>query len=105
MSTLRRTEEEEILISAGADDVCKSCPFLKDSRCRHDEDADEQIRAMDSKALGLLGLCPGEKVWWSTLRARILDLFSEWVALYCRECDWRDSCEKDGFFQELKQKL
>ncbi len=104
MATLERANEEEILISADADDVCKSCPFLKDSRCLYDEDADEEIRAMDSKALELLGLCPGKKIGWSTLRDRIPDLFSEWFAFYCRECDWRSGCEKDGFFQKLKQK-
>ncbi len=104
MATLRRAEEEEILISAGADDVCKSCPYLKDGRCLYDEDADKEIRTMDSKALELLGLSPGNKVKWSTLKDRIPDLFSDWFSLYCRECDWRDSCEKNGFFQELKQK-
>ncbi|GBD99282.1 hypothetical protein BMS3Abin07_01317 [bacterium BMS3Abin07] len=104
MAILERAEEQEILISACADDVCRSCPHLRDGRCLYEENADDEIRAMDGKALELLGLSPGRKVRWSTLRARIPDIFSEWFALYCRECDWRDSCEKDGFFLELKQK-
>jgi hypothetical protein len=102
---LDRVEEDRITISSGADDVCASCLYLKQGRCRQEENTDEVIPEMDFKALELLGVSPGDTVEWNTLRNRIPGKFSEWFSLYCRECDWKGACEKVGFFQRLKKKL
>ncbi len=60
---------------------------------------------MDSKALELLGLSPGSRIRWQTLRERIPEIFPVWFSLYCTECDWRGACEKDKLFRELKRNL
>ncbi len=104
-NTLSRAEKEEITISSGADDVCTSCLYLKQSRCRYAENADEEILKMDTKALALLSLSRIDKVRWNTLKNKIHEIFSEWFFLYCTECDWRGACEKNTFFQQLLKKL
>ena len=99
---LHRVEEEEITISSGADDVCKSCPYLKQSKCLYAENSDEEIIEMDTKALSLLALSHGDKVEWCALKEKIRKIFPEWFSLYCIECDWRNACEKNASFQKLK---
>ncbi len=101
--TLSLTDKEDITISSGADDICTRCPWLKEGRCEYDRNADKEIREMDSKALELLGLSPGSRIKWQTLRRKIPGIFPVWFSLYCRECDWRGACEKDQLFKELKQ--
>jgi hypothetical protein len=95
------TEDEDTIISSGADDVCRSCSFLKDGKCMYDDNADEEIRVMDSKALMLLGLSPGDKVKWAELKGRVYKIFSQWHSLYCKECDWQSACEKKVSFKRL----
>ncbi|MEW6715175.1 MAG: DUF1284 domain-containing protein [Nitrospirota bacterium] len=97
-----RVQEEEIIISSGADDVCISCPSIKENRCLYSENSDKEIIEMDTKALALLSLSHGDKVVWSTIKEKILKIFPEWFTLYCKECDWRNACEKNAFFQKLK---
>lgn len=99
---LSRVEEEKITISFGADDVCRSCPSLKENRCLYSKNSDEEIMGMDTKALSLLALSHGDKVEWSALKEKIRKLFPEWFSLYCKECDWRNACEKNASFQKLK---
>lgn len=100
-NTLSRAEEEEITISSGADDVCTSCLYLKQSRCQYAENADEEILKMDTKALELFRLSLGDKVRWNTLRNKLHEIFPEWFPQYCTECDWRGACEKNTFFRQL----
>ncbi len=103
--TLTLADKEEVSVSSGADDICKRCPWLKEGRCEYDGNADKEIRGMDSKALELLGLSPGSRIKWQTLRERIPGIFPVWFSLYCIECDWRRACEKDMLFKKLKQDL
>lgn len=95
---MRRAEDEEILVCAGADDVCSSCFHLKDSFCCSAPGAEDEIRAMDLKAFSLLARQPGEKIAWSNIRGRLPDIFNEWRASFCMECDWRGVCEEGEFF-------
>ncbi len=44
---MQRTENENINVCDGPDDVCEKCPFLKDYKCQYDSNADEEIREMD----------------------------------------------------------
>jgi hypothetical protein len=97
-----RVEEEEITISSGTDDVCRNCPYLEGSRCLYSDNSDEEIMGMDTKALLLLSLSHGDKVKWDELKDKISKIFPEWFSLYCKECDWRNACEKNASFQKLK---
>ncbi len=99
---LDRAEEKEITISFGADDVCRSCPYLEENRCLYSINSDEESMEMDRKAWALLALSHGDKVEWSALKEKIPKIFPEWFSLYCKECDWRNACEKNAFFQKLK---
>ena len=98
---LRRTEEEDVEISFGADDVCSACLHLKEGRCMQSEGADESIRGMDEKAFELLGLSISDRVSWNVLQNEIPGIFPEWYSLYCNECDWRRVCEKSVLFKEI----
>lgn len=99
---LARVEEEEITISSGADDVCRSCPYLKEKKCLYAKNSDEDIMGMDAKALSFLALSHGDKVKWEELKDKTAKIFPEWFSLYCKECDWRNACEKNASFQKLK---
>lgn len=99
---LDRGEREEITISSGADDVCGNCTYLKEDRCLYSKSSDKEIKEMDAKALSLLGLSIGDKVKWGELKEKISKIFPEWFSLYCKECDWRNACEKNASFQKLK---
>ena len=101
---LCRAEEEEITVSSGADDVCASCPCLKEGRCRYEEDADKAIQEMDTKSLELLRVSRGDRIKWVTLESRIHEIFSEWFSKYCMECNWKGACENNAFFRHLSEK-
>ena len=55
-SVLEKARERGVLIVEGADDVCRSCPYLIDGKCSYKEGAEEEIRYLDMLALTLLGL-------------------------------------------------
>ncbi|UCF86789.1 MAG: DUF1284 domain-containing protein [Nitrospiraceae bacterium] len=99
--TLNRTQKEIITVSSGADNVCANCVHLKQNTCRYEEDAEESIQEMDTKALEFLGLSCNDQIRWDTLKNRIPEIFSQWFSLYCRECNWRRACEKNEAFQKL----
>lgn len=99
---LQRVEDEGIEVCDGADDVCKRCPYLKDDKCQYNENEDEDIREMDETALRLLEIGRGAIVRWQDMRGRIPEVFSQWFANYCYDCDWNEVCEKDDFYQKLK---
>jgi len=102
--TLKRTSNEEITISSGADDVCESCSYLKKDRCGYSENADKEILDMDKKALELLDHSYNDKVRWNELTNKLPGIFPKWFSLYCRECEWRSACEKNDLFQQLSKK-
>lgn len=97
---LHRAEDEDVEISSGADDVCAACLHLKQGRCMQADNADEDIREMDAKALTLLGPSVSDRVRWNLLQDKIPGIFRKWYSLYCIECDWRNVCEKNGFFRK-----
>lgn len=101
-AVLRRAENEEIEVSDGADDICGGCPYLKDYKCKYDEGADEEIREMDEMALRLLEIEQGTKIRAQEIKEKIPGIFPRWFANWCYECDWLKVCEKNRFYQELK---
>lgn len=94
---LKRAEAgEEIEILAGADDVCKECPYLEGRICLYDETSEDEIREMDRTAIKLLGLENKGKVNWTDIKKKIPGVFGKWARRYCEECDWRWVCEKNA---------
>lgn len=95
MKILERAEAgEAIVVSKGADDVCKMCPYLEERTCLYDKDSDAEMREMDKTALKLLGLRTEDEIRWLNIRKKLPDVFPEWAQKYCMECDWRWACEK-----------
>jgi len=99
--TMRRAREEPVRACSGADDVCAACVHLKNSLCSYGPEAEKEIQAMDEAALSLLGLSPGETATWAVLAARLPDIFNEWKAQFCGQCDWLAACEEDELFCRL----
>jgi len=99
---LKSASEHAVDITGGADDVCRRCPHLQHTRCQYSEGADEGITEMDSKALALLDLTRGMTVKWEEVRQRIYWIFKIWHEAYCLECSWRQACEKNDFFRQLR---
>jgi hypothetical protein len=96
---LKRSETgEEIEILAGADDVCRECPYLKGGICFYDNNAEDEIGEMDGAAIKLLGLENRGKVNWAEIKKKIPTVFEKWAKRYCEECDWRWVCEKNEDF-------
>jgi hypothetical protein len=91
---IRAEAGAEIVVSKGADDVCKICPYLKQGKCLNDKTADAGICEMDKTALKLLGLRSGDEITWLNIRKRLPDALPQWSDKYCTECDWRWACEK-----------
>jgi hypothetical protein len=99
--TLGRAEGEPVTVSSGADDICASCLYLRDGKCRQSDSADTVIQRMDRKALELLGISVGERVWWNTLRGEMQNVFPQWFPLFCPDCEWREACGKSSFYRRL----
>jgi len=99
---MKRIDEEAIKITHGPDDVCRSCPHLKDNRCTYKKDADEEVREMDKEALRLLNI-EGDSVYWNEIKNKIPLIFSEWYHNYCLDCNWLKVCSENEFFKSLKE--
>jgi len=97
-----RTETEDIEVCETADAICEKCPYVKDSKCLYDEHADDEIREMDKAALRLLGTDTYERITWQKIKQKIPEIFLLWYGGHCNECDWKQACEKDRFYRELK---
>ncbi len=99
---LQKVENEDIEVCDGADDICGKCPYLKDNKCQYDESADEEIREMDEMALSLLKIKQDARIKWHDVREKIPEIFPQWYANYCYDCDWVEVCKKNEFYQEFK---
>ena len=102
---LEKAKTRDVEISPGADDICEGCPHLKHFRCCSTEDADEEIREMDKRALELLKESEGSKVTWHEIRKRIPELFYSWYNSYCNVCGWKRACERDASYRQLRDSL
>lgn len=92
-------------ICEGGDDVCLKCPHLKGNRCIYSNDADGNIRNMDRRALNLLNLSPDAKIRWQEIRERLPEIFNDWYKTECIRCSWRWACEKNGLYNQLKERV
>ncbi len=101
-TVLRAAAGSGVKITQGADDVCRACPCLKDEKCMHDEQSDEEIQEMDAFALKLLNEAPGSEAEWHLLKERVLEIFPLWLERYCKKCSWEKACEEDPLYRSLK---
>ncbi len=99
--TLQKTEHSPVEICSGAEEICAKCPYLKDRNCHYDMNAEEDISAMDSKALELLHLSPGGKTDWNDIRNAVPGIFNQWYVSCCKGCDWITVCGKNTSFQSM----
>jgi len=101
-TALKRIEAGEgAKVVEGPDDVCRMCPYLKESLCAYGEGAEKEIGEMDIAALKLLGMRSGDKVDWRDIREKIPGIFGEWSGKYCAVCDWMQVCKTDIAFRDL----
>ena len=100
-NVLQKTEYSPVEICSGADEICAKCPYLKENTCHYDMHAEEDIRAMDSKALELLHMSPGSEADWNNIRDAIPGIFMEWYVSCCKNCDWITACRTSTLFQRL----
>jgi hypothetical protein len=102
-NVLKRAETEDIETCDDADEICEKCPYLKDNKCSFDEHADEQIKEMDKTALNLLEVTKNSIVW-DKIKGNMPEIFPQWFRKYCIECDWRKACEKNHYYQRLRNR-
>ncbi len=88
----RATEGEEIEVVEGADDICRACPTVREGKCVATPGADKKIRKMDAEAAARLGVEVGSKVRWHDVKAKVMATPKEWLAAFCEECDWEETC-------------
>lgn len=100
--TLHAAKTEGLTIKTSSDDICRKCPYLKNGSCRYSENAEDQIRGMDRKALELLSIVPGISVTWEAVSSRIPGAFADWFRSYCIDCEWRPACEKNNYFRKMR---
>lgn len=98
---IETVNQEMVNVCRGADDVCGSCPHLKDALCRYSETADNEIRDMDEAALRLLNVAPDTVVEWDMIRDRLQRVFNTWYAKYCKGCGWKRACEQNEAYRQL----
>jgi len=90
----RANASESIIVTQGADDVCKACPYLKENTCKHKPDSEEQIKNLDNRALDLLGLYLNQIVLWHDIRSQVDLATKEWFSSFCADCDWKNLCNE-----------
>lgn len=85
-------ENEGIEIVKGPDEVCGSCPFLKDDRCNNPDYSDEMIKFQDMEALKLLEFKSGMKVDWNMIADKLPGIIEKWRAQFCSGCGYNKIC-------------
>ena len=90
---------ERFTISEGFDDVCKACPGWQpqDGCVTYGED---YIRRIDSLALSLLKLRPGDEVGWDEVRERLRGAMGTWKREVCSDCEWKRVCSESQEWRE-----
>jgi hypothetical protein len=103
---LRRVQAgENVEVCSGADDVCTLCPFLTERRCQYNKHAENEIQKMDRDATSLLSIKPGMNVLWFDMQERVKGILRTWMQDYCKNCTWREVCEKTALYQEIHEKI
>ena len=97
VNSLRKIDSTTVSLTNQADDLCKSCPNLKNGICEN-QDCDNHIRKMDEEVLKKLDI---SKEYNSVeLFEKIDEIFNteESVSEICFNCMWHEKCL---FYQKL----
>jgi uncharacterized protein len=90
-----RLEAGSARVVTGPDDVCASCPDLRDGICAHAPDSEAQVRTLDEAALALLGMSGGDVANYAEVLERFADVRDEWAATACEGCEWARFCAEE----------
>lgn len=90
--TKRLKAGEVFKLVYGADDLCISCPHLKNERCSYSRGAENEVREMDRYAVNKLNVSPYNVLKWDKLKKRIKTITTQWKKRYCNECEWWKTC-------------
>ncbi len=101
-SVLENAGKKGVEIISGADDICMSCPHLRNGKCSSDEQSDEEIAGMDRSALELLGKTAGMNTGWNSIREKIPAIFPLWHERYCKRCVWANACEDNYYYLRMR---
>lgn len=89
---LKKLKKTEGLVLEGPDEVCLSCPSLKENECRHRPNSNEEVEFLDQLALRLLRLKPGDTFSFKKIKSQLPHFIEEWERKACLDCDWGYVC-------------
>ena len=87
---------EDVVIMDACDDICGSCPNIKDKLCQiKGPSSEKEMQRMDRAVIKIANLTIGEECAYSELR-RIVDVNipPQDMKGVCGECRWLEHCEK-----------
>jgi len=90
----RARSGEAVEIVEGPDQVCRLCRHLGKDGCASEPGAEDEIKALDLKALILYGKTFGERVLWSSLAERLANTSPQWFNDFCAGCSWQQVCDR-----------
>lgn len=103
---IKESPDLKIKVIKSCDEICKACPFNKNSKCEKRPGINRWIKVQDNKVLKELG-AKENSVW----KAReILNLSVEKIKnmklkQICRGCEFLPACIKDGLNKSFINKL
>ncbi len=78
-----------IIVVAGCDIICASCPHNKGSKCLKEADSERKVEGQDLEVLNRLGFELGAQITAGNVWARIKErLTPKDVTEICRGCEW-----------------
>jgi hypothetical protein len=94
---LRKQPDTTVFLTSDDDDICRSCPNLKNNLCQN-QNHNERIKSMDEEVISKLKL--KEEYNSVDLFKNVEKIFNskESVSKICCECIWHDKCL---FYQNL----
>ena len=95
--TMRRSRVAGVVVTEGADEVCRACPELSGAECVSEQaGGDAEIRRIDARAMELLGVTPGDVLAWDESGRRVPAILDAWFDEACDGCTWFDVCRAAG---------
>jgi len=88
--TLQENPQTQILLLDGPDEICGSCPHLKNNGCTlHGQGTETQMTHQDRDVLQRLALNPGDRIAWQDLLHKISKhIKADDLDLICGKCPW-----------------
>jgi hypothetical protein len=80
-----------VRLTTSTDDICLSCPHLRDGACRDgSEDAELKRAAQDRQTLEVLGLAPEAELPWAEVlrRVGVAEVEGDPRSKVCGDCQW-----------------